>query len=56
MKPFYIPDVRLAHDAWLEIISYLKDSSLRMEEPPWRSPGQITICLKQLFVVRELFR
>ena len=56
MKPFYIPDVRLTHDAWFEITSYLKDTSLRLEEPLWRSPGPMTICLKQLFVVRELFR
>ena len=26
MKPFYIPDVRLTHDAWFEITSYLKDT------------------------------
>ena len=55
MKPFYIPDIWLAY-ARFEITSYLKDTSLRLEEPLWRSPGPMTICLKQLFVVRELFR
>ena len=55
MKTFYIPDKWLAY-AWFEITSYLKDTSLRLEEPLWRSPGPMTICLKQLFVVRELFR
>ena len=49
------PDVWLAN-AWLELTPHLKHTSLRLEEPLWRSPGRMPICLKQLFVVRELFR